>query len=267
MWAAALLLFALVRRMTPGSKTQVLTILTVTALLTGLGILCVCVVQGFPFSGGVFRNANMGAAVLVAFIPLLATARSRLLRFTGTPLLVLAIGLTGSRAGLAALAAGAQPSAIRQALENFSGLPHRLQYVATIKGVEYFNDSKATNVDAVIQALACFPGSVVLIMGGLDKGSDFTVLQKAVRQSVKELIVMGEAVSRIREALQSQVPTTAVATMAEALDKAHRTAAPGDAVLLSPGCASFDMYADYARRGDDFCRQVTRLQETANSKN
>jgi len=104
-WAAALVLFALVRRMTPGSKTQVLTILTVTALLTGLGILCVCVVQGFPFSGGVFRNANMGAAVLAALIPLVASAPSRLLRFTGTPLLVLAIGLTGSRAGLAALAA------------------------------------------------------------------------------------------------------------------------------------------------------------------
>ena len=170
-------------------------------------------------------------------------------------------------ASLAALAAGAQPSAIRQALENFSGLPHRLQYVATIKRVEYFNDSKATNVDAVTQALACFSGPVVLIMGGLDKGSDFTVLQNAVRQSVKRLIVMGEAAGRIRNALQSQVPTTAVTTMAEALDKAYRTAAPGDAVLLSPGCASFDMYANYARRGDDFCRQVTRLQETANGKN
>ncbi len=166
-------------------------------------------------------------------------------------------------ASLAALAAGANVAAIRKALENFEGLPHRLQYVATVRGVEYFNDSKATNTDAVAQALACFSNPVVLIMGGLDKGSDFTVLQNAVRQSVKKLIVMGDAAGRIRMALESEVSTTTVASMAEALDKAFRTSAPGDAVLLSPGCASFDMYADYARRGEDFCRQVARMQETA----
>jgi UDP-N-acetylmuramoylalanine--D-glutamate ligase len=169
-------------------------------------------------------------------------------------------------ASLAALAAGAQLQAVREALEHFGGLPHRLEYVATVEGIEYFNDSKATNVDAVIQALACFAGPVVLIMGGLDKGSDFEALKNVTRQSVKELIVMGDAAGRIRSALGSQTLTTAAASMAEALDNAYRAAAPGDVVLLSPGCASFDMYANYARRGEDFSRQVARLQETAGGK-
>ena len=169
-------------------------------------------------------------------------------------------------ASLAALAAGAQLQAVREALEHFGGLPHRLEYVATVEGIEYFNDSKATNVDAVIQALAYFAGPVVLIMGGLDKGSDFAALKNVTRQSVKELIVMGDAAGRIRSALGSQTKTTAAASMAEALDNAYRAAAPGDVVLLSPGCASFDMYANYARRGEDFSRQVARLQETAEGK-
>ncbi len=169
-------------------------------------------------------------------------------------------------ASLAALAAGAQLQAVREALEHFGGLPHRLEYIATVEGVEYFNDSKATNVDAVIQALAYFAGPVVLIMGGLDKGSDFAALKNVTRQSVKELIVMGNAAGRIRSALGSQTQTTAAASMAEALDNAYRAAAPGDVVLLSPGCASFDMYANYARRGEDFSRQVARLQETAEGK-
>jgi len=169
-------------------------------------------------------------------------------------------------ASLAALAAGADLKSVGKTLMRFEGLPHRLEYVATLEDVDYFNDSKATNVDAVARALTCFSGPVVLIMGGIDKGGDFRMLLGALRRSVKLLIVMGEAAGRIRAILGSSVPTMTAASMTEALDEAHRAAAAGDTVLLSPGCASFDMYEDYTRRGDDFRRQVARLQKIGRGK-
>ena len=162
-------------------------------------------------------------------------------------------------AGLAARAAGARPEAIQTALDRFHGGAHRLEYIETIDGVEFFNDSKATNVDAVIKAVECFRQPVVLIMGGLDKGSDFVPLRDFFQDRIKSLIVMGEAAGLIRSALGDLRPTAAAASMEEAVTRARQAASPGDVVLLSPGCASFDMYDNYAQRGDDFRRLVTDL--------
>jgi len=163
-------------------------------------------------------------------------------------------------AGLASMAAGARPEAIQEAFDSFRGGAHRLEYLDTIDRIEFYNDSKATNVDAVIRAIECFSQPVVLIMGGLDKGSDFKPLRQIVARQVKGLVVMGQAAGLIRAALGDWAPLREAASMAEAVALASRAAGPGDVVLLSPGCASFDMYDSYARRGDDFRREVLDLK-------
>jgi UDP-N-acetylmuramoylalanine--D-glutamate ligase len=163
-------------------------------------------------------------------------------------------------ASLAALAAGATLGAIQKTLDHFEGLAHRLEHVATINAVQYYNDSKATNVDGVLRALECFSKPVLLLMGGRDKGGHFKVLQDSIRKHVKELIVMGEAAESIRSALGQQALTKVAASMQEAVKLAFQDAAAQDVVLLSPGCASFDCYANYAERGDDFRRAVEKLK-------
>jgi UDP-N-acetylmuramoylalanine--D-glutamate ligase len=164
-------------------------------------------------------------------------------------------------ASLAALASGATPNGIQKALDHFKGLPHRLEHVATINAVDYYNDSKATNVDGVLRALECFSRPVVLLMGGRDKGGDFKMLQESIRNHAKELIVMGEAAESIRSALGQQTRTKVAASMQEAVTTAFQDAQPQDVVLLSPGCASFDWYSNYAERGDDFRRAVEKLKK------
>lgn len=163
-------------------------------------------------------------------------------------------------ASLAALAAGATLEGIQTTLNHFKGLAHRLERVATINGVQYFNDSKATNVDGVARALECFSKPVLLIMGGRDKGSDFKALEELVRKHAKALIVMGEAAEPIRSALGQFNPTKVAASMEEAVSTAYQNADPDDVVLLSPGCASFDWYGSYAERGDDFRAAVEKLK-------
>jgi UDP-N-acetylmuramoylalanine--D-glutamate ligase len=160
---------------------------------------------------------------------------------------------------LAALLAGGRADDCRRALAAFRGLPHRLELVAEIAGVRYFDDSKATNVDAVVRALEGFEAPVILIAGGRDKGGGYRELAAPVARRVKRLITLGEAAPLIREALGSLAPTESVADMAAAVAAAAAAALPGDVVLLSPACSSFDMYASYARRGEDFCRAVRNL--------
>ena len=162
-------------------------------------------------------------------------------------------------AGLAAIAAGARPEGIQEALHQFQAGAHRLEYIDTLDDVEFYNDSKATNVDAVIRAVQCFSKPVVLILGGLDKGSNFDPLRDIFRGHIKSLIVMGKAAGRIQSALGDVTPTISATSMADAVKQARQAASPGDVVLLSPGCASFDMYASYARRGEDFRKEVMNL--------
>ena len=155
---------------------------------------------------------------------------------------------------LAARDQGASDDAIQRTIDAFKGLPHRLETVATVRGVRFVNDSKATNVDAVRRALECFDRPVVLIMGGQNKKGDFTQLKEAVRRQVKILVAMGEARDEIVTALAGD-PEQGIleaGSMQEAVEKAYGAAKEGDTVLLSPACASFDMFDNYAQRGNRF---------------
>jgi UDP-N-acetylmuramoylalanine--D-glutamate ligase len=169
-------------------------------------------------------------------------------------------------ASLAALASGATLEGIQKTLDHFKGLAHRLEHVATVNGVHYYNDSKATNVDGVLRALDCFSKPVLLLMGGRDKGSNFSVLQDRMRAHAKELIVMGEAAEAIGSALGQLLPTKVAASMQDAVTTAFQDADPQDVVLLSPGCASFDWYSSYAERGDDFRRAVEDVKKKTGNK-
>jgi len=164
-------------------------------------------------------------------------------------------------AGLAALAAGGTLEGVQSALDDFRGLPHRIETVRTLQGIRFVNDSKATNVDAVIRALECFDDPVVLIMGGRNKGYDFAALREPVRHRVKKLITIGEAADEILTAL-GRAPNQGsekAADLQQAVRRAYESAASGDTVLLSPACASFDMFTSYAERGEQFRRLVEGL--------
>ncbi|HEX3426580.1 MAG TPA: UDP-N-acetylmuramoyl-L-alanine--D-glutamate ligase [Acidimicrobiales bacterium] len=159
-------------------------------------------------------------------------------------------------ASATALAAGASVEGCRSALRQFQGLPHRVELVAGAQGVRWYDDSKATTPASVLAAVAGFP-SVVLIAGGRNKGLDLTVLRAAVPR-VHAVIAIGEAAADIRAAFEGRAPVFDAASMAEAVSAAAAAARPGDAVLLSPGCASFDWYRSYAERGEEFTALVTQ---------
>lgn len=167
-------------------------------------------------------------------------------------------------AALAALAAGGTPAGIQTALARFRGLPHRVETVATVDGVRFVDDSKATNVDAVVRALEGFSEPVVLIMGGRDKLGSYDALKGPVRRGVRRLVLMGEARERIGAALGAECPggCLTAGSMEEAVALSQAVAQPGDVVLLSPACSSFDMFDSYAHRGECFRRAVARLKGT-----
>jgi UDP-N-acetylmuramoylalanine--D-glutamate ligase len=160
-------------------------------------------------------------------------------------------------AALAALAAGATLAGVQMALDDFAPLPHRLELVGSVEGVTYVNDSKATNVNATIRALACFDGPVALILGGRNKDNDFRELRGAISTAARLVLINGEARQEIAAALEGcGVPLETMATQVEALEKARQEAEPGWTVLLSPACASFDQFDNYAARGTAFRKTV-----------
>jgi UDP-N-acetylmuramoylalanine--D-glutamate ligase len=147
---------------------------------------------------------------------------------------------------------GCEPGKIREAIRSFKAVEHRLEYVATIKGVEYFNDSKATNVDATIKALESFPKNIHLILGGKDKGSDYTVLNDLLRERVKKVYTIGAAAEKIASHIKGTVEIVHAETLENAIRRASTVAQPGDIVLLAPACASFDQFQSYNHRGRVF---------------
>ncbi len=178
------------------------------------------------------------------------------------------IGLRGSHnienvlaAASAARLAGAQPAAIAEGVRTFAGVEHRIEYVATISGVEYFNDSKATNVDATLKALDAFPGKVLVILGGKDKGSDFRILRQALRSHARIALLIGSAADKIEAELAGVIPVERAETMARAVEIASRRAQPGDTVLLAPACASLDQFENYEHRGRVFKQLVRELEK------
>ncbi len=154
---------------------------------------------------------------------------------------------------------GVPPALIQSVLASFTGLPHRLELVAEKNGVAYINDSKGTNIDAVVQSLNSFSEPVILLAGGVEKGGDYRPLREVVQTKVKKLILFGQAQRSLRAALGQDTDTLLVNALDEAVQAAHRGAQAGDIVLLSPACASFDQFRNYAQRGEAFRAYVEAL--------
>lgn len=166
----------------------------------------------------------------------------------------------GLATALAARAAEIKNEAIRESLRSFTGVEHRLEVVREVSGVKYINDSKATNVNAVWFALDSFHVPVVLILGGRDKGNDYSELEAQIRDKVHTIIAIGESKDRVEEQLGKVVPNfVKVETMGGAVRSAQKVAKRGEVVLLSPACASFDMFDSYEHRGKIFKEEVNKL--------
>jgi UDP-N-acetylmuramoylalanine--D-glutamate ligase len=155
---------------------------------------------------------------------------------------------------------GCEPAKIRKAIQEFKAVEHRLEYVATINGVDYFNDSKATNVDATIKALESFPKNIHLILGGKDKGSDYTVLNDLLRERVKRVYTIGAAAEKIESHIKGAAEIVHAETLDNAIRRAASVAQSGDIVLLAPACASFDQFQSYNHRGRVFKEVVHSLE-------
>jgi UDP-N-acetylmuramoylalanine--D-glutamate ligase len=154
---------------------------------------------------------------------------------------------------------GCEPEQIRQAVRNFKAVEHRLEFVARFGGVDFYNDSKATNVDATIKALESFPANIHLILGGKDKSSDYSVLQELLRQRVKRVYTIGTAAAKIELQLQGAVEIEHAETLENAIRCASASAVAGDVVLLAPACSSFDQFQSYEHRGRVFKETVHSL--------
>ncbi len=154
---------------------------------------------------------------------------------------------------------GCSKKAIQTVLDRFKGLEHRLEFVREMGGVRFYNDSKGTNVGSVVKSLQSFSEPVILIAGGKDKNGDLTPLQQLIRKRVKHLILIGEAKERMNRELGGLTDTVMVKTLGEAVLLAHQKGKPGEVVLLSPACSSFDMFKDYKERGTVFKEAVRQL--------
>lgn len=161
----------------------------------------------------------------------------------------------------AARLAGCPAEVVRKTIENFRAVEHRLEFVATLNGVDFYNDSKATNVDATAKAIAAFPGCIHLILGGKDKNSDYTELSALLRQRVKAVYTIGSAAQKIESQLHGVVPLHSCKTLDKAVAAAAQAAHPGDVVLLAPACSSFDQFESYEHRGRVFKQLVLESRD------
>ena len=169
-------------------------------------------------------------------------------------------------ATLCAMGTGVQDlPALTDAIRRFKGVEHRIEYVAEIDGIKFYNDSKATNVDSTVKALEAFERNIIVILGGKDKGSDYTVLAPLIRDRVKQVILIGAASDKIAEHLEGAGSMTRARSMQDAVLKAMEVANAGDIVLLAPACASFDMFDNYEHRGRVFKEAVYKLASRVHS--
>ena len=155
--------------------------------------------------------------------------------------------------------AGCERHRIRRAVQEFKAVEHRLEFVASVNGVEYYNDSKATNVDATLKALESFPSGIHIILGGKDKGSDYSVLSPLLKQRARRVYTIGAAAEKIASQIQGACEIVSAETLEAAVRKAAESAAAGDVVLLAPACASFDQFENYEHRGRVFKEAVQAL--------
>jgi UDP-N-acetylmuramoylalanine--D-glutamate ligase len=155
--------------------------------------------------------------------------------------------------------------ALREAISRFKGVEHRIEFVAEIEGIKFYNDSKATNVDSTVKALEAFDRNIIVILGGKDKGSDYGVLAPLIRDRVKNIVLIGAAADKIAEQLKGAGPITRARSMQDAVLRAMGVATAGDIVLLAPACASFDMFDNYEHRGRVFKEAVYGLASRVHS--
>lgn len=160
------------------------------------------------------------------------------------------------------IACGASAGSMRETIREFKGVEHRLEFVAEINGVKFYNDSKATNVDAAIKCIEAFDGGVNVILGGKDKGSDYSPLAPLVRERCSNVILIGAAADKIASALENTRPMRRATTMEEAVEIGLKISKPGEIALLAPACASFDMFDNYEHRGRVFKEAVRRLADS-----
>jgi UDP-N-acetylmuramoylalanine--D-glutamate ligase len=180
------------------------------------------------------------------------------------------IGLRGEHnlenvlaAAAASVLAGAAPAAIAGAVRSFAGVEHRLEFVAEIASVNYFNDSKATNVDATLKAVDAFSAPLIIILGGKDKGSDYTLLREPLHRRTRLALLIGAAAGKIAGQLDGAVEIERANTLERAVQIAASRAQAGDTVLLAPACASFDQFENYEHRGRVFKQLVRQLQQSS----
>jgi len=164
---------------------------------------------------------------------------------------------------VAARLAGATAQAVAKGIRSFAGVEHRLEFVAEVNGVRYYNDSKATNVDATLKAIDAFPGRILIILGGKDKGSDYTVLQNRLREKAILALLIGAASEKIEKQIAGSVVIERAGTLEKAVEIASHVARPDDVVLLAPACASFDQFENYEHRGRVFKDLVRQVQPQA----
>ncbi|MFN5842998.1 MAG: Mur ligase family protein, partial [Bacteroidota bacterium] len=163
-------------------------------------------------------------------------------------------------AGVAAQILEIRKETIRESLQDFKSLEHRLEFVASVNDIDFINDSKATNVNSVWYALESMNKPVIWIAGGIDKGNDYSLMQDIVRNKVKAIVCLGKDNRKIHEAFNRTVDMIVnTESMKDAVNAARHFATPGDVVLLSPGCASFDLFEDFEDRGRQFKQEVKSL--------
>ena len=162
-------------------------------------------------------------------------------------------------AALIAHLAGATPDALPPAISSFPGVEHRIEFVRELHGVRYYNDSKATNVDATLKAVNAFTGNLWIILGGKDKGGSYAPLKPVLAEKAKGALLIGAAAPLIRDALDGDLPLFDCGTLSRAVEHAHSHAQAGDTVLLAPACASFDQFQNYEERGRTFKHLVKEL--------
>jgi UDP-N-acetylmuramoylalanine--D-glutamate ligase len=157
---------------------------------------------------------------------------------------------------------------MKETIKAFQSLEHRLEEVATLENVVFYNDSKATNVGATLKSLESFDSKIVLILGGRDKGGNFELLKKPVEERVKKILLIGEAAEKIAGALHENdgIPMETVSSLREAVELGFEAASPGEIVLLAPACTSFDMFQNFEERGRVFKREVFRFMDRVKTR-
>lgn len=231
------------------------------ALINGDDQLCQKLPSGLPSAVGTFgTKAGCTATIVDNNILLTVDEDKEEYRFDDMGQLNGLTLMNYAAAILAVRSLGCTREQIQAGLRSFRPLPHRIEFVAEVNGVSYYNDSKATNTGAVIGALAQFTKNVILIAGGRDKSDDYRLLRESVASKVKKLILIGEAAGLLEDALADVADIIAAKSMEDAVQTSAGNAVAGDVVLLSPACASFDMFISYAHRGNEFKKAVLALQ-------